>query len=140
MLYRAIYARLHARWRKDEQRPSSETIAILSHLELAGPLTVSEAAQHFERAQSAMSELIDRLQAHGYVERMRDLRDRRRTLVWMTEAGIDILQRSRKVLDLELLEHCIQRMSAPDRVCLMAGLRALAGVADAEKISKRRKS
>lgn len=139
-LYPAIYQRLHARWQKDEQRPSPEALAVLTHLELSGPLTVTEAARHFQRAQSAMSELIARLQAHGHVERIRDVRDRRRTLVWMTESGIDILRRSRKVLDEELLARCIERMTAGDRESLAAGLRALVGVAEIEVNIKRSKA
>ena len=139
MLYPAIYQRLHARWRKEEQRPSPEVVAVLTHLELSGPLTVTEAARHFQRAQSAMSELIDRLQAHGHVERIRDTRDQRRTLVWMTEAGLDSLRRSRQVLDVDLLACCIERMSPGDRRCLVAGLRALVDAADAEITTKRSK-
>ena len=125
VLYPMIYQRLHARRQKEEQRLSSETMAMLVHLELSGPLTVTEAARHFQRAQSAMSELIDRLQAHGHVERIRDTRDWRRTLVWMTATGIDSLRRSRQVLDGDLLTRCMQRMSTRDRRYLVAGLRAL---------------
>lgn len=139
MLYPMIYQRLHARRRKEEQRLSPETVAMLAHLELSGPLTVTEAARHFQRAQSAMSELIDRLQAHGHVERIRDARDRRRTLVWMTEAGIDSLRRSRQVLDGDLLERCMERMSTRDGRCLVVGLRALVEAADAEINIKRSK-
>ena len=139
MLYPAIYQRLHARWRKEEQRPSPEVVAVLAHLELSGPLTVTEAARHFQRAQSAMSELVDRLQTRGHVERIRDPRDRRRTLVWMTEAGIDSLRRSREVLDMDLLTRCIEDMTARDRRCLIAGLRALVDIADAKITTKRSK-
>jgi len=139
-LYPAIYQRLHARWQKGEQRPSPEALAILTHLELSGPLTVTEAARHFQRAQSAVSELITRMQAHGHVERIRDARDRRRTLIWMTKSGVDILQRSRRVLDEELLARCIERMTAGDRVSLVAGLRALVGVAEIEASIKRSKA
>ncbi len=138
-LYPAIYLRLHARWQKDEQRPTAEAVAVLTHLELSGPLTVTEAARHFQRAQSAMSELIDRLQAHGHVERIRDTRDRRRTLVWMTPAGVDSLQRSRQVLDVELLARCIERMGARERRELVTGLRALVAAADAEINTQRSK-
>jgi|GEM_PF-246028 len=60
-LHPQVYHRLHYRWRKAEYRPSTESLAMLNHLAISGPLTVTEAAQHFDRAQSAMSELIDRL-------------------------------------------------------------------------------
>ncbi|MBI3775326.1 MAG: MarR family transcriptional regulator [Gammaproteobacteria bacterium] len=138
-LYPAIYQRLHARWEKHEHRPAPETLAVLTHLELSGPLTVTEAARHFKRAQSAMSELIDRLQAHSYVDRIRDARDRRRILVWITEAGLDSLKRSRQVLDVNLLAQSIERMSPQDRHCLVDGLRALVTAAAAKETTKRSK-
>lgn len=81
MLYPALYRLLHSRWHKGEQRPSPEALAVMTHLQLSGPLTVGEAALHFDRAQSAMSELVDRAQAAGWLERAPDGRDRRRTLV-----------------------------------------------------------
>jgi DNA-binding MarR family transcriptional regulator len=136
-LYPAIYQRLHAHWEKHEQRPTPETVAVLTHLELSGPLTVTEAAQHFKRAQSAMSELIDRLQAHGFVDRIRDARDRRRILVWITAAGLDSLRRSRQVLDVERLAQSIERMSPRDRRGLLDGLRALVTAAAANAINKK---
>jgi DNA-binding MarR family transcriptional regulator len=46
-------------------------LGILRHLAELGPLT----------------ELVDRLQAKGLVERMRDERDQRRVFVWLTEVG-----------------------------------------------------
>ena len=50
-LYPAVYHRLQSRWGKGERRPTAETLAVLTHLERAGPLTVTEAARHFRRAQ-----------------------------------------------------------------------------------------
>src|SRR5256885_2598320 len=92
-LYPAVYHRLHSRWEKDARRPTAETLAVLTHLELTGPLTVMEAARHFKRAQSAVSALVDRLERAGHVTRFPDARDRRRTLVWMTETGLALLRR-----------------------------------------------
>ena len=62
---------------------------MLSHLALAGPLTVTEAAQHMNRAQPVMSEIVIGLERKRkrLVARVADARDRRRILVWLTEAG-----------------------------------------------------
>jgi len=64
---------------------------VLHHLSLTGPLTVTEAARHLGRAQSVMSEMIDHLEAKGFLARHRDTRDKRRTLVWLTAAGDQFL-------------------------------------------------
>jgi DNA-binding MarR family transcriptional regulator len=129
-LYPALYHRLHTRWDKDERRPTAETLAVLGHLELTGPLTISEAARHFDRAQSAMSELIDRLERSGHVTRFPDARDRRRTLVWMTETGLALLRRSRQVLSEELLRRALEQMTDTERRGLVRGLQALIAAAD----------
>lgn len=124
-LYPAVYELLHARWHLDEKRPSPESLAVLQHLARSGPLTVSEAARHFGRALSAISELMDRIEASGWIARSPDGRDRRRTLLWLTEAGTDVLERSRQVLSRDALAAATTRMSADERAQLLAGLRAL---------------
>lgn len=99
--------------------------AVLKHLTLSGPLTIGEMAQHFERAQSVVSELVDGLAGKGLLERMRDARDRRRVLVWLTPAAHEHLERDRRVLDEELLAQAMNRMTADDKAALLRGMRAL---------------
>ncbi len=53
----------------------------------SGPLTVGEQAAHLRVGRATATELIDRLEAKGLVERMRDERDRRRVFVWLTNEG-----------------------------------------------------
>ncbi len=129
-LFPAIYLRLHLRRPKRGRRPLGQSLAVMQHLSRSGPLTVGEAAKHFARAQSVVSELVDRLVAQGLVERMRDERDRRRVLVWLTPAGHELLERDREVLSPELCEAAMERMKAADRRALVAGMRALVTAAD----------
>src|SRR5262245_57557373 len=85
-LFPAIYLSLHRRRPKGAYRPTPEAMAVLLHLEAAGPLTVTEAARHMRRSQSTMSAILDRLERRGVIQRMADRRDRRRMLVWLTPA------------------------------------------------------
>jgi DNA-binding MarR family transcriptional regulator len=62
-------------------------LGILRHLAESGPLTVGEQALHLGIGRATATELVDRLQAKGLVERMRDERDQRRVFVWLTEVG-----------------------------------------------------
>lgn len=103
--YKAVYLRFHRRDPVDGYRISQEAHGILRHLRETGPLTVTEASRHFERSQSATSELIARLETRGLLERMPDERDRRRSLVWLTEEGQAALERAEQVLSVRLLEH-----------------------------------
>ena len=56
-LFPAIYLRFH---RRDDRGAllSGASRAVLQHLTLTGPLTVGELAQHLDRAQSVVSDIV----------------------------------------------------------------------------------
>ena len=85
-LFGEVFALFHRRVPK-RAGLTPESWAVLEHFRLAGPLTVTEAGRHMDRAQSVMSEIIDRLERKGLLRRLRDGRDRRRVLVWLTPEG-----------------------------------------------------
>jgi DNA-binding MarR family transcriptional regulator len=99
--------------------------AVLQHLAMSGPLTVTEAARHMGRAQSVMSEMIDHLQGKGLLSRMRDSRDGRRVLVWLTDAGRAQLADEREVLSVEHLAQAFARVPAQERAHLLGALQTL---------------
>ena len=123
-LFREVYLRLHTRWDKHERRPSAEALAVMTHLQACGPLTVAEASNHFDRAQSAMSELFDRLEANEFVVRYKDSRDKRRTFIWLTDTGIEVLAKANRPLDLERIHRTIEAMPKEDQSKLLQGLSA----------------
>jgi DNA-binding MarR family transcriptional regulator len=82
-------------------------------------------AKHLSRAQSVVSEIVEHLERSGLLERQRDPRDRRRVLVWLTDAGLALLERAREVLSPELLERALSRMSSADRRALLHAMQAL---------------
>ena len=82
------------------------------------------------RAQSVVSEIVSRLERRGLIERMRDERDRRRVLVWLTANGLATIAEQRQVLSLDLLDKAVRRMSPAARQALVVGMQALIGAAD----------
>lgn len=62
-------------------------LEVVRHLAGSGPLTVGELAVHLGIGRASATELIDRLEAKGLVERLRDQRDQRRVFVWLTKAA-----------------------------------------------------
>lgn len=126
-LFPTLYLRFHRRGRVQPE-VGPQAWAVLQHLAWSGPLTVTEAAKHMQRAQSVMSEIFEALEDKALVMRMPDARDRRRALVWLTDAGQDLLERERQVLSLELLEPALQRLSTEKRRGLLEGMRALSEV------------
>ena len=123
-LFPAVYLRFHRRDAKRDALPSASR-AVLQHLSVAGPLAVGEMARHLQRAQSVVSEVVDHLERDGLLERVRDPRDRRRALVWLTEEGLAYLERDRDVLSRELLARAMSGMTAAARAALLRGMRAL---------------
>jgi DNA-binding MarR family transcriptional regulator len=90
-LFREAYLRFH---RRDGKRSelSGASRAVLLHLSQAGPITVGELALHLDRAQSVVSEILNQLEGKGVLEREADPQDRRRTLVWLSPEGSDVLR------------------------------------------------
>ncbi len=81
------------------------TRGTLLHLANTGSLTIGEIAEHFDRAQSVVSEIVDGLEKKGLLERMRDPKDKRRALVWLTDAGQAAL-----VFSTDLVAKAMRRM------------------------------
>jgi DNA-binding MarR family transcriptional regulator len=122
--FRAVYLTFHRRDRPRSQLQGASR-AVLEHLALAGPLTIGEAAAHLNRAQSVISEIVSHLENQGLLERESDPADRRRTLIWLTQAGHSALRRDREVLGLDLLARALARVPPGQADDLVAGLQAL---------------
>ena len=125
-LFPAVYLRFcrrHERASKTRLTPQQD--AALHHLAMSGPLTIGEMAQHFARAQSVVSEIVHGLEAKGLLERMRDSRDRRRTLVWITDEARDVLARRAQVLDPARVRRAMRSLPERQRRALIDAMRAL---------------
>ncbi len=123
-LFGEVWALFHRRVPK-RAGLTPESWAVLEHFRLAGPLTVTEAGRHMDRAQSVMSEMIDHLEKKGLLRRLRDERDRRRVLVWLTPEGQRRLALDAQILDEDRLAQALARMPAADRARLLASVERL---------------
>jgi DNA-binding MarR family transcriptional regulator len=64
-------------------------LAALEHLQAAGPMTQKRLVERLSMSPGAVTAMIDRLEARGYVERMPNPEDRRSALVLITKAGLE---------------------------------------------------
>lgn len=117
-LYSEAYARFHRAIPK-RTLLTPESFAVLEHFRLAGPLTVTEAARHMDRAQSVMSEIIGQLAGKELLTRIRDARDKRRILVWLSEKGRKVLAEETKVLCPDRLGAALAGMRPSERDALL---------------------
>jgi len=133
-LYPAVYRRFHV-----SRRPitgsdlTPRMLGVLQHLAIGGPLTLGELATHLGLSKATATELVNRVQQRGLVDRMRDERDQRRVYVWLTEHGRQRANSHARVLADDELLAAVGRMTPADRESLINGLRALLAAADAKE-------
>lgn len=136
-VFRKVYLTFH---RRDGRRAglSGASWAVLTHLSLAGPVTIGEAASHLDRAQSVVSDIVTQLESKGLLERRTDPDDRRRTLVWLTPDGVACLRADAHVLSDALLAEALDRMPTSSVELLLTSMRALvdAAIVPNERIPK----
>jgi DNA-binding MarR family transcriptional regulator len=101
-------------------------LEVLIHLASAGPLTIGEQATHLGLRRNSTSELVARLEAKGLVARFRDERDERRVLVWLTDAGREVVSRVGQVLAPDLLAMVMASLDPGDRATVVRGFELLA--------------
>ena len=130
--YPAIYFSCHRRHVKDpgsDRLLSTHQASVLDHLDAVEPKHLHELAAHLGITASSMSLMIDRLEQGGYVRRSRDREDARRVNLRLTKAGLRIKEQQ-KVLDPELVEAMLRKLTVEERESAMAGLRTLAKAAE----------
>jgi DNA-binding MarR family transcriptional regulator len=97
----------------------------------AGELNISELADWLKTSKPSASILVDRLVQLGYAERKEDRDDRRRTLVALSAAGSELVDRLQRTGG-ERMQLWLEQMSSDDLAALTRGLRALASVVSRE--------
>jgi DNA-binding MarR family transcriptional regulator len=123
-----VYRRYH--WAQRVQGAdlpvTRRALEVLQHLSSSGPLTVGEQAEHMGLRRNSVSELLQRLEAKGLVARIRDERDERRVLVWLTDAGRDVVSRVGQVLAPDLIAEAMAALSPAERAIVVRGFELLA--------------
>ena len=127
-LFPEVYRRYHwaNRIHGGDLPVTRRALEVLQHLSASGPLTVGEQAEHLGLRRNSASELLQRLEAKGLVARIRDERDERRVLVWLTDAGRDVVSRVGEVLAPDLIAQVMATLSPEERATVVRGFELLA--------------
>lgn len=119
--FSATFSLLHRRSAADGFSLTPEGRGLLLHMAWSGPLTVGELATHTDRAQSVVSESLAVLESHELVARVRDPRDRRRTLAWLTDRARHWLAEEQEPLDRTRVHAVLSAMTPEARSNLLHG-------------------
>jgi DNA-binding MarR family transcriptional regulator len=134
-LFPEVYRRYHYAQRLHHGADLPMTrraLEVLQHLAASGPLTVGEQAVHLGLRRNSVSELLQRLEAKGLVARVRDERDERRVLVWLTDSGREVVARVGEVLAPDLLGDAMAALAPDERATVVRGFELLAELQPAE--------
>jgi DNA-binding MarR family transcriptional regulator len=135
--FSAVFEALHRRCDPSGLNLTPEGRGLLLHLAWSGPLSIGDIAQHTERVQSVVSESVSALESHGLLIRVRDPRDRRRTLVWLTDRASEWLAQEREPLDRARTGAALEAMEPAKREQLIVALNDL--VETTRKVSSGRR-
>jgi DNA-binding MarR family transcriptional regulator len=125
-VHRALLTSTASRWRDlDISMRELRAIYLLRDEEVT---TVGRLAELFGIGLPAASVLADRLVRAGYVERREDTADRRRVLLTLTRAGIQLVTELREGSH-QHLRRWMSQLSPEDLAALSRGWRSLAEVA-----------
>lgn len=142
----AAYPTLHAAWRRrsvrDQEtgrRLSNHQAGILEHLDPTTPVATGDLARRLGVTPATISIQLGRLVRLRLVLREKDSADGRRVLLRLTEAGTRI-RSQRSLLDPGRVRAALALLDGGTREAAVAGLRALAGAAEAlpESLTPRR--
>jgi DNA-binding MarR family transcriptional regulator len=133
-LFPEVYRRYHwaQRVRGADLPVTRRALEVLVHLSAGGPLTIGEQAEHLGLRRNSASELLARLEAKGLVARIRDERDERRVLVWLTDAGRDVVARVGQVLAPDLIAETMATLSPAERAIVVRGFELLAAASSTQ--------
>ena len=105
--------------------------SILDHLDLQEPITLLELATHMGVTPSTMSITLGRLAQLGYVEKVKDPRDKRKVGLTLSGAGAKI-KNSKSVLDPDRVARLLAHLNESEQGQALTGLALLARAADVE--------
>ena len=107
------------------QRLSFTTLSVLHTLAGRGPMRLTELTASEQVTQSAITQIVTRLEHDGLVERQRDPSDGRAVLVHITPDGAAIID-GRRAERMARLGELAGRLTPADRAAIAAALPALA--------------
>ena len=127
-IFSAIYYHCHPQFQLEL---SDQAVRALQFVQMTGPVTVQQVADHLGCAHNTASEILRRLGQKGLIERIRNPKDERVVEAHLTSQGrAAVLEHTG--LDIDKLTKCLDRMSDKEQAEVLHGfvslLRTLEGL------------
>ncbi|WIV54209.1 MarR family winged helix-turn-helix transcriptional regulator [Amycolatopsis nalaikhensis] len=119
-----------------KQRWSFTTLSVLHTLAGVGPCRLTELTASEQVTQSAVTQIVTKLERDGLVERRPAPSDGRGVLVHITDAGRAVVE-GRRAERLARLEELADRLAPAERAAIAAALPALARLVELNQTSRR---
>lgn len=102
-------------------------VFMLRFIKQENQCSVSKLADKLEVNPSAITVMLDRLESHGFVERIRDMNDRRVVIAQITHAGEETLNH---VLDVrnQIIQRCLEQVQPSELDSFVQTLEKLAAI------------
>jgi DNA-binding MarR family transcriptional regulator len=114
-----------------EPGPSVARLAVLGRLDRDGPSSISDLAASERMRPQSMAQTVHDLEAAGLVSRRSDPNDRRRAVIELNAAGLDLLTATRARRETWLTEVLERELDSDERILLHELLGLLSRIADA---------
>ncbi|MEO6867544.1 MAG: MarR family transcriptional regulator [Gaiellales bacterium] len=119
---------LRTQWRTVVHLGTHERMAI-SQLRVYGPMPMSELASRISLSRAAVTSLVDRLEADGWVRRRADEHDRRRTVLELLPRAGELFGSVSRDFEDEV-DKLVETMSESDQRVALTFLRRAADIAE----------
>jgi DNA-binding MarR family transcriptional regulator len=124
---------LHSRRLGRETGLTAPQLVVLKDIEGHHKSSVSEIARRISLSQATVTTILNRLESNGYIERVRNVTDKRRIDVSLTEKGLQIVATAPQPLQEEFVEKFSQ-LKTWEQHSLVAALQRVATMMDADEI------
>lgn len=109
-------------------------LLLLNEMRTVAHVSVGELAEKVHLSQATVTNIVDRLEDHSLLVRSRDLTDRRRVWVSLTEKGRQMLAAGPQLLQDAFLER-FDALNKEEQRSILEALQAVARMMDAEDLS-----
>ncbi|HAS14355.1 MULTISPECIES: MarR family transcriptional regulator [Idiomarina] len=108
-------------------------LLILREINAANGITASKVAQNINLSPATVSNVIERLEHRNLIHRHRSEQDKRRVSLYLTEQGLNLLEKAPQPLQEDFIEK-FQALDEWEQSLLLSSMQRIANMMDAERL------